>query len=217
MSIYVFTYICIYNIFLAWMVPIPSLGQREKTELLVTRFFLSIIFFEEIMMSYLENNKDISNLIEQLNCMGVRLGKIFFVPGLDMHAPLEDLLEAFGDLGDADLEYLDQQTNGFKKHVDELFSQPLRERRKHFGEFIGDLQDKCEYPLLVELSLCQNIYSVSIDEKDLPSGYGGAWNATSTTYVFAESIEDAIKQGIKLGQDNLLKKYRKLEEKKNKI
>ncbi|MEO4184584.1 hypothetical protein ABH305_01825 [Acinetobacter pittii] len=166
-------------------------------------------------MSYLENNKHVSNLIEELNCMGVRLGKIFFVPGLDMHAPLEDLLEAFGDLGDTDLEYLDHQTNGFKKHVDELFSQPLRERRKHFGEFIADLQDKCEYPLLVELSLCQNIYSVSIDEMDLPSGYGGAWNSTSTTYVFAESIEDAIKQGIKLGQDNLLKKHRKIEERKD--
>lgn len=165
------------------------------------------------MMSYLENNKDVSNLIEQLNAMGVRLGKIFFVPGLDMHAPLEDLLEAFGDLGDSDLEYLDHQTNGFKKHVDELFSKPLRERRKHLGEFVADLQEKSEYPLLVELSLCQNIYSVSINDMGLPNGYGGVWNSTSTTYVFAETIEDAIKQGISKGMCNLFDKKRKLQEK----
>ncbi|WP_322977438.1 hypothetical protein [Acinetobacter pittii] len=165
-------------------------------------------------MSYLENNKHVSTMIEELSCMGVRLGKMFFVPGLDMHAPLEDLLDAFGDLVDSDLEYLDHQTNGFKKLLEDVLALPLRDRRKYFGEFLSDLQDKCEYPFLVELSLCQNIYSVSIDEMDLPSGYGGAWNSTSTTYVFAESIEDAIKQGIKLGQDNLLKKHRKLLDRK---
>jgi hypothetical protein len=165
------------------------------------------------MMSYLEKNKLVSKLIDELSCMGARLGKVFFVPGLDMHAPLEDLLEAFGDLGDSDLEYLNHQTNGFKKLVDDLMSLPLRDRRKYFGEFISDLQSKCVYPLIVELSLCQNIYSVSINDMGLPCGYGGVWNSTSTTYVFAESIEDAIKQGISKGMCNLFDKKRKLDEK----
>lgn len=164
-------------------------------------------------MSYLEENKHISGMIDQLNCMGARLGKIYFVPGLDMHAPLEDLVETLGDLGDSDLEYLDHQINGFKKLVDDLMSLPMRERRKHLGEFIGDLQAKCDYPFLVEFSICQNIYSVSSNEVGMPCGFGGVWNSKSTTYVFAESIEDAIKKGISKGMCNLLDWKRKLQEK----
>lgn len=161
-------------------------------------------------MSYLANNKDVVDLIDNLSCMGVRLGKMFFIPGLDAHAPLKDFLESLQEMEDSDLEYLDGQTKGFKKFIDELMSLSYRERANYFGEFIADLQRNCNFPFLVELNLCQNIYSVSIDESGMPQGYGGVWNSTSKTYVFAESIEDAIKQGIKLGQENLLKKHKKL-------
>lgn len=161
-------------------------------------------------MSYLANNKDVLDLIDNLSCMGVRLGKMFFIPGLDAHAPLRDFLESLQEMEDSDLEYLDGQTAGFKKSINELRSLRLRERANYFGEVVADLQRNCKYPFIVQLNLCQNIYRVSIDESGMPQGYGGVWNSTSKTYVFAESIEDAIKQGIKLGQENLLKKHKKL-------
>lgn len=158
-------------------------------------------------MGYLAKHEDVASFAEVMQAMGVNLGHIFYIPGLDVHGlrcgPSAVLGEMFEDIHETNIAILESQFPGFKGSVESYENYSRRELYDFACEFIDDLKRNCDLPYLIELKTCQNIHYVNHSEDGEISGYSGAWNATSSVWILAESLEDAMQQGIKIGHENL--------------
>lgn len=155
-------------------------------------------------MSYLSNNPNLRDSIEELHAVAANIGEIFFIPTLDPHNIPDNFLGFLEDLDDFNIETLEKQYEGFQQIADSYAKCNRRDRNDFACEFISELHQKCEFPMLVEIQLCQTIYSVSLDKEQQPCGFGGVWNSHCSNWILVENWEKAIEMGIVLGKKNLL-------------
>lgn len=165
-------------------------------------------------MGYLAKHEDVASFADVMQAMGVNLGHILYIPGLDVHGLRlghgEILEEMFEDLSETDISLLESQFPGFKGSVESYENYSRREFYDFAFEFVDDLKRNCNFPFLIELKTCQNIHYVNYGEDGEVSGYAGSWNTTSSAWILAESLEDAMQQGIKIGHENLKRHDAKL-------
>lgn len=159
-------------------------------------------------MSYLTNNPKLADSIESLHSVAANFGKVFYLPVLDPHNVQDDFIEFFDDLDDYNVESLNEQYAGFQEIADSYEKCSRNDRRDFFCEFISELHQKCEFPMLVEVRLCQTISSVTLDKNQEPVGFGGAWNSYHSNWILVENWEQAIEKGITLGKQNLLEHHK---------
>ncbi len=127
-------------------------------------------------MCFLKKNSEIFYLSENLHKFGADIGRVMYLPTLDPNNPTKELLEFFNVLQHENIDLLDQQMDGFKAF----------------------------YQSFVEVKLTKNIDQVNFNRVNELTGFDGDWGATTSLWVFAESMEGAMQQGILLGKENLI-------------
>lgn len=157
-------------------------------------------------MSYLKNNEDLVDAIDDMEMSATIIGDIFFIPTLDAEDVNDTIMDMFQYMDDENVELLEQQFPSFKliKESYDNCANRLDERDFYF-EFVNDLKKNSENPFLVQVKVCQNISSVYINEDDVITGWGGSWGSYSSTWILAYSMEHAIDQAITIGRENLRK------------
>lgn len=165
-------------------------------------------------MSYLKNNDALAEAIENMEIVASRIAHTFFIPTLERDRVNDDIVEMFEYMNPDNIESLEQQFPSFKlikESYDNLESH--RDTPDFYHEFVDDLIRNSDRPLLVKVELCENIYSVHFDEDDGSiRGHGCAWNTWSSHWVLAHGFEDAILQATSLGDANLRKHAKRLED-----
>lgn len=155
-------------------------------------------------MSYLKNNENLQNAIEDMEMSATSIGQVFFIPTLDNEDIIDDITDMLQYLHDDNLELLEQQFPSFKLIKESYDNCTNRHDEKDFYfEFINDLKDNSKYPFLVQIKVCESVSSVYIDEDDDITGWGGSWGSYSSTWVLSHSVEDAIVHATSIGQAKL--------------
>lgn len=156
-------------------------------------------------MCFLKKNSEIFYLSENLHKFGADIGRVMYLPTLDPNNPTKELIEFFNHLQHENIELLDQQMNGFKAFYQSFVACPVDEQKYSAFEFILDLHSSSDAAFLVEVKLIKNIDQVNFNRDNELTGFDGDWGATTSLWVFAESMEAAMQQGILLGRKNLIK------------
>lgn len=156
-------------------------------------------------MCFLKRNSDILNLTENLHKYGADLRKIIYIPTLNPNSPNIELFNFMDSLEPKNVESLDRQLEGFKKHYENYMECAVVDREDFAFEFILDLHCTSEAAFLVEVRIAQDVGQVSFNIRNDIVSYEGAWDSCRSTWVFAENMESALQQGIILGKENLMK------------
>lgn len=156
-------------------------------------------------MCYLRKNREVFLLAENIQKFGVDIGNLIYMPTLDQHNPSESLFDFLYRIDEANVEFLEQQFKGFKE-AHNNYKRTKHSNRNDFAfEFIMDLHRHSEYAFIVQLKFCRNVDQVHFNREGVVTGFDGNWNSYRCKWIFAKSMEDAMQQGIHLGNENLLK------------
>lgn len=155
-------------------------------------------------MCFLKKNSEIFYLSENLHKFGADIGRVIYLPTLDPNNPTNELMDFFNGLQPENIELLNQQMECFKSFYERYKACPIDERKDIAFEFILDLHSTSDAAFLVELRLSQDIAQVYFDRHNELTGFDGDWGSTTSLWVFAESMEGAMQQGIILGKENLI-------------
>lgn len=156
-------------------------------------------------MCFLKRNSHILHLTESLHKFGANFGRIIYLPTLDPNSPPKELFAFMDSLEAENVDSLDEQLQGFKRSYQAYKLSAVGHREDFAFEFILDLHCTSEAAFLVEVMTTLDIEQVNFDTRNDLVGYEGAWASSGSTWVFAESMEGALQQGIILGKKNLLK------------
>lgn len=160
-------------------------------------------------MCFLKRNGDILYLTENLHNFGADIGEIIYLPTLNPHNPSNALFSFFERVDHSNVELLDNQLNGFKQSYEQYHSCAVDDRKEFGFEFIIDLHCTSESAFLIEVLLVQDIDQLILDYHSEIIGYEGDLSLKKSLWIFAESMECALQQGINLGHENLLKFQKK--------
>ncbi|MDD2944327.1 MAG: hypothetical protein PHG15_00650 [Acinetobacter sp.] len=156
-------------------------------------------------MSFLKKNPQILDAVESMQTMAANISSILYVPTLDTHNPPELLSTMFEEMSESNVDFVEGQYPDFKQVIESFENAKRHSYPDLLCEFISELHQKCEYPFLIEIKLCQNIYSVSHDSNGAIRGYSGVWNSYSNEWFFANSIEHALQIATERGRLNLVR------------
>lgn len=156
-------------------------------------------------MCFLKKNSEIFYLSENLHKFGADIGRVIYLPTLDPNTPTKELINFFNGLQPDNIDFLNQQLDGFKGSYLKYKACSKDELKEFAFEFILDLLSSSEAAFLVEIKLSQDIDNVCFDRQNELTGFDGDWKSTRSVWVFAECMEGAMQQGIFLGKENLIK------------
>lgn len=155
-------------------------------------------------MCFLRRNSHILDLTENLHKFGANIGGIVYLPTLDPNSPTLELFKFMDLLEPNNVDSLNQQLEGFKQSYLRYKGCAVEDRNNFAFEFILDLHCTSEAAFLVEVKTTQDVEQVKFDARNNLIGYEGGWDTSSSTWIFAENMESALKQGIILGKENLI-------------
>lgn len=156
-------------------------------------------------MSYLKNNEDLADAIDDMEMSATMIGDIFFIPTLDADDVNDTILDMLMYMDDDNVELLEKQFPSFKLIKESYDNCANRHDRNDFYfNFVNDLKDNSENPFLVQIKVCESVSSVYIGaDNDEITGWGGSWSSFSSTWILAYSMEHAIDQAITIGRERL--------------